>query len=67
VKVVSGERFCKALARAGWRRLRSKGGHQTWGKEGFGNVTVPIHSGRDLKPGLQRELMKQTGLRESDL
>jgi predicted RNA binding protein YcfA (HicA-like mRNA interferase family) len=67
VKVVSGTHFCRVLRKNGWTLLRTKGSHQTWGKTGYVDVTVPVHVGRDLGRGLLAALLKQSGLTESDL
>lgn len=31
------------------------------------NISVPVHGNRDLRPGLQRHIMKMAGIKESDL
>lgn len=67
MKAVTGSEFCKALHRNGWTHLRTAGSHETWHKAGYGNVTVPVHAGKDIKAGLLRKLLRQTGLKEADL
>ncbi|HEX9942071.1 MAG TPA: type II toxin-antitoxin system HicA family toxin [Thermoanaerobaculia bacterium] len=67
MKSVTGAEFCRALAKNGWTRLRTRGSHQTWSKPGYGNVTVPVHAGKDLGRGLLSKLLKQAGLTEKDL
>ena len=67
MKVVSGGYLCWVLRKKGWVHLRTKGSHQTWGKSGYADVTVPVHAGKDLGRGLQAALLKQTGLTEADL
>ncbi len=67
MKVVSGTHFCRVLRKNGWVHLRTKGSHQTWGKEGYSDVTVPVHGSKDLGRGLLAALLKQSGLAEADL
>jgi len=67
MKIVSGGHFCRVLRKKGWVHLRSKGSHQTWGRSGFSDVTVPVHAGKDLGRGLLATLLRQTGLTEADL
>ena len=67
MKVVSGGHFCRVLRKKGWRHLRSKGSHQTWGRSGYSDVTVPVHAGKDLGCELFATLLKQTGFTEADL
>ncbi|HEX4965702.1 MAG TPA: type II toxin-antitoxin system HicA family toxin [Thermoanaerobaculia bacterium] len=67
MKSVSGAEFCRALARKGWQYVRTRGSHQTWSKQGSGQVTVPVHAGKTLGRGLLASLLKQAGLSEKDL
>jgi predicted RNA binding protein YcfA (HicA-like mRNA interferase family) len=67
VKAVTGAQFCRALRRNGWQHTRTHGSHQTWSKSGHPNITVPVHSGKDLRPGLLAALLKQSGLSAADL
>jgi predicted RNA binding protein YcfA (HicA-like mRNA interferase family) len=68
VKSVTGKQLAKALEKAGWRLLRVNGSHHIYGKDGRRErISVPIHGGETLKPGLFSHLLKQSGLKESDL
>ncbi len=67
MKAVSGKEMCRALERAGWVLARIKGSHHRYEKDGFAPVTVPVHANRTLKTGLQRYLMRTSGLTEADL
>lgn len=63
---VSGKRMCKALERKGW--VRTKGSHYHYEHPDFpGSIPVPVHANRDLKPGTQKDIMRQAGLTEDDL
>jgi predicted RNA binding protein YcfA (HicA-like mRNA interferase family) len=68
MKPVSGKRMCRILERKGWRQLRIKGSHHTYGRDQPpGRVTVPVHGNRDLDPGVQRGIMRTAGLTDADL
>jgi predicted RNA binding protein YcfA (HicA-like mRNA interferase family) len=62
--VVNGTAVVRALKRAGFVVDRIVGSHHVLVYPGdpTRTVTVPVHSGRDLKPGTLRSIVKQTGL-----
>jgi len=59
---MNGKQIIKILEKEGWAVLRINGSHYRLGK-GSSRVTVPVHSGRDIGPGLLKEIMKQTGVK----
>jgi len=68
MKAVSGNDLARALERNGWTLLRVQGSHRIYGKVGIeARISVPIHSGADLKKGLLHHLLQVAGLREEDL
>jgi predicted RNA binding protein YcfA (HicA-like mRNA interferase family) len=62
--VVNGRRVIGALTRAGFRVDRIVGSHHVliFSGDRSRTVTVPVHSGRDLKPGTLRSIVRQAGL-----
>jgi predicted RNA binding protein YcfA (HicA-like mRNA interferase family) len=64
LKSVSGKEFIKVLEHKGWRFLRSRTYESPSGEH---RVVVPVHGSATLKVGMQRGLMKQTGITETDL
>ena len=62
--VVSGRRVVQALTRVGFIVDRIVGSHHVLVYPGDPKrtVTVPVHSGRDLKPGTLRAIIRQIGL-----
>jgi predicted RNA binding protein YcfA (HicA-like mRNA interferase family) len=62
--VVSGRRTVQAPVRAGFVIDRITGSHHVLAFPGdpTRTVTVPVHSGRDLKPGTLRSIIRQAGL-----
>jgi predicted RNA binding protein YcfA (HicA-like mRNA interferase family) len=60
---VSGNRVVRALTRAGFVLDRIAGSHHVLAHrtDPTRTVTVPVHSGRDLKPGTLRAIIRQAG------
>ena len=68
MKTVTGRDLCRAAERKGWRLSRVKGSHHIFSRdEGEPSLSIPVHAGIDLKPGIQHGLMKQAGLTDADL
>ncbi len=69
MKVTSGKHFCKVLEKHGWVLKRTtKSSHFIYTKPGpHATISVPVHGNKDLKKGLQADLMKQAQLTEDDL
>jgi predicted RNA binding protein YcfA (HicA-like mRNA interferase family) len=67
VKAVSGKQMCKILERHGWQIPRTKSSHHIYKKPGHGTISVPVHGNKDLRTGLQADIMKVAGLTEDDL
>ena len=68
MKPVSGKRMCRLLEARGWQLDRVKGSHHVYWHPGTGrSVTVPVHGNADLKPGTQRQIMRDAGITASDL
>src|SRR4051812_43166138 len=57
-KTVSGKRFCRALERQGWKRIKTKSGHRKYeAPDGSRTVVVPFQGNADLKRGLLEALL----------
>jgi predicted RNA binding protein YcfA (HicA-like mRNA interferase family) len=61
--VADGRRVVRALQRAGFVIDRVAGSHHMMVFPGdpARAVTVPVHAGRDLKPGTMRSIIRQAG------
>jgi predicted RNA binding protein YcfA (HicA-like mRNA interferase family) len=61
---VNGKRVIQVLTRTGFVVNRIVGSHHVLVYPGdlTRTVTVPVHAGRDLKPGTLRSIIRQTGL-----
>jgi predicted RNA binding protein YcfA (HicA-like mRNA interferase family) len=68
LKAVSGKHFCRLLEAHGWVLYRIASSHHIYGKQGNpSRISVPVHGNATLKIGLQRHLMKVSGIEESEL
>ena len=68
MKILSGKRFCNILEKRGWKLMRIKGSHHIYAKDGIiTRISVPVHSNRSLKFGLQKHFMKIASIDETDL
>lgn len=58
---------CRAARARGWVLVRAKGSHYVFKKSGEPeDLPIPFHRG-DLKPGLQRKIMRQLGISPDQL
>lgn len=68
MKSITGKRACALVELKGWRLKRIAGSHHIYVKEGSKLIlSIPVHGSRDLRRGLQREIMKIAGIDESEL
>ncbi|MBF0487669.1 MAG: type II toxin-antitoxin system HicA family toxin [Nitrospirae bacterium] len=68
MKALSGKAFCRLLEENGYKLMRINGSHYIYAKEGFiTRISVPVHGSRPLKIGLQRHLIKISGIDEAKL
>ena len=68
MKSVSGREFRGVLERNGWTLVRVGGSHHVYEKANRPrHLSVPVHGGKDVRPGLSRRLLKDAGLTEDDL
>jgi predicted RNA binding protein YcfA (HicA-like mRNA interferase family) len=63
VPAVRGDQVVKALERAGFSVARIRGSHHIMRHPDGRNTTVPVHSGRDVRPGTLRGILADVGMR----
>ncbi|MDA0284370.1 MAG: type II toxin-antitoxin system HicA family toxin [Planctomycetota bacterium] len=63
---VNGRQVIAALRKHGFSVDRIKGSHHVLMKPGHRRVIVPVHSGKDVKPGTLRNIIKSAGLTEAE-
>ena len=65
---LAGREIMKALQRLGWEVVAQRGSHaQLKHPEGRGRVTVPLHAGETIGPGLLRSILAQAGITAEEL
>ncbi len=65
---VTGRDVMRALERAGWQRVHQVGSHvQLRHPTVSGRVTIPLHSGKTLRPELLKSILSQAGLTVDEL
>lgn len=65
---LTGAELVRALQRLGWSVVVQRGSHvQLRHPERGGRVTVPVHAGKILGPGLTQAILNQTGLDPDEL
>jgi len=68
LKVISGKKFCRILEEKGWELKRIHGSHRIFMRPGSSaRISVPVHGNKTLKIGLQKHLMKVSGITEDEL
>ncbi|MCY3986847.1 MAG: type II toxin-antitoxin system HicA family toxin [Candidatus Dadabacteria bacterium] len=68
MKPITGKRACELAESKGWEWKQVTGSHYIYVKEGRRfTLSIPVHGSKDLRPGLQRKIMKILEIEESDL
>jgi len=55
-------KLIKMLQRAGFKIIRQKGSHVIMMNDRKIRTVIPVHPGKDVKPGLIRAIIKEAGL-----
>ena len=58
---LTGKEMLKLLKKHGWKVERQEGSHCQLFKDGR-RITVPVHSNKDWKKGLEQRILKDAGL-----
>lgn len=66
VPAVPGDRVVKALEKAGFTVARVRGSHHIMRHPDGRNTTVPVHRGRDIRPGTLRGILADLGMTIDD-
>jgi len=59
---VSPFKLIKILEKAGFRIIRQKGSHVIMMNDRKVRIVIPVHPGKDIKPGLVRAIMREAGI-----
>jgi predicted RNA binding protein YcfA (HicA-like mRNA interferase family) len=63
---VTGRQALKALQRAGFAVIRTKGSHHFLRHADGRSTVIPIHSGETLGPGLLGQILKDVEIEKAD-
>lgn len=65
---ITGREVVRALGKLGWVVVAQKGSHAQLKHPGRGGrVTVPLHAGETIGPGLLRSILSQAGISVEEL
>jgi predicted RNA binding protein YcfA (HicA-like mRNA interferase family) len=65
---ITGRELVSALGKLGWRVAAQRGSHAQLQHPGqVGRVTVPVHAGETIGPGLLRSILSQAGVTADEL
>lgn len=65
---ITGRELIRALSKLGWEVVAQKGSHAHLKHPGrSARVTVPLHSGETIGPGLLRSILNQVGVTADEL
>jgi predicted RNA binding protein YcfA (HicA-like mRNA interferase family) len=57
---MTGKEMVKKMLKDGWTLDRVNGSHHIMVKDGI-SIPVPVHAGKDLRPGTLQSILKQAG------
>jgi predicted RNA binding protein YcfA (HicA-like mRNA interferase family) len=66
IRPLPGQKIIKVLEKTGFKIIRQKGSHVIMMNEKGVRVVIPLHHGKDVKPGLIRAIIKEAGLKRED-
>ena len=55
-------KLVKLLEKDGFRQVRRKGSHVILMDKNRTRIVVPVHSGKQIKPGLVRAIIREAGI-----
>jgi len=56
------QKLIKILEKTGFKIIRQKGSHVIMINDKGTRIVIPVHPGKDVKPGLIRAIIKEAGL-----
>jgi predicted RNA binding protein YcfA (HicA-like mRNA interferase family) len=59
---IDSNRLIKILERQGFKVIRQKGSHVILINDEKTRIVLPMHPGKDLKPGLTRAILREAGI-----
>jgi len=62
IQSVDSTQLIKILDRQGFKVIRQKGSHVILINQQKTRIVIPVHPGKDLKPGLVRAIIREAGI-----
>jgi predicted RNA binding protein YcfA (HicA-like mRNA interferase family) len=62
ILLVDSNQLIKILGRQGFKVIRQKGSHVILINDEKTRIVIPMHPGKDLKPGLTRAIIREAGI-----
>jgi predicted RNA binding protein YcfA (HicA-like mRNA interferase family) len=59
---VNANRLIKILEKEGFKVIRQKGSHVILINQEKTRIVIPMHPGKDIKPGLLRAILREAGI-----
>jgi len=66
ISPINPQKLIKILQTAGFNLIRQKGSHIIMIDDKKTRIVIPVHPGKDVKPGLIRAIIKEAGLSRED-
>jgi len=66
IRPLSSHKLIKILQKAGFKIIRQKASHVIMMNDKNIRIVIPVHPGKDVKPGLIRAVIKEAGLSRQD-
>jgi predicted RNA binding protein YcfA (HicA-like mRNA interferase family) len=59
---ISPNKLIKTLEKEGFKVIRQKGSHVIMINNKKNRIVIPVHPGKDIKPGLTRTILREAGI-----
>jgi predicted RNA binding protein YcfA (HicA-like mRNA interferase family) len=63
---INSQKLIRILQKTGFKIVRQKGSHLILIDDRKTRIVIPVHPGKDIKPGLIRAIIKEAGLSRDD-
>jgi predicted RNA binding protein YcfA (HicA-like mRNA interferase family) len=64
---ISPNKLIKILEKEGFKVIRQKGSHVIMINSKKNRIVIPVHPGKDIKPGLIRAILREAGISREKL
>jgi len=62
ISPINSNRLIKILEKEGFKVIRQRGSHVILINQEKTRIVIPIHPGKDIKPGLRRAILREAGI-----